>query len=76
METPPIVHILGLESCLQKRGIHLSAKWLKGEAIAGRLPCLRVGRRLLFNPIAVEAALALRAANVTVDGGEVAHVVR
>lgn len=41
----------------------LPMTWLREEADAGRLPCLRVGRRLLFNPAAVEAALAERAAS-------------
>ena len=36
--------------------------WLSGEARAGRLPCLRIGRRLLFDPRAVRAILADRAA--------------
>ena len=37
------------------------AAWLRAEAQAGRLPCLRVGRRLLFNPDSIEAALLERA---------------
>ena len=37
------------------------AKWLRAEAAAGRVPCLRAGRRLLMNPQAVEAALLARA---------------
>jgi hypothetical protein len=44
------------------RTLGLSAAWLKAEANAGRIPCLKVGRRLLFNPVAVERALAERAA--------------
>jgi hypothetical protein len=43
--------------------LHLPRNWLKQEAQAGRLPCLRVGRRLLFNVAAVEQVLADRAAN-------------
>lgn len=35
--------------------------WLKREADAGRLPCLRVGRRRLFAPEAVRAELERRA---------------
>lgn len=35
--------------------------WLAAEVQAGRLPCLRVGRRLLFDPQAVEQALLARA---------------
>jgi hypothetical protein len=43
--------------------IRLPASWLRVEALAGRIPCLRVGRKLLFNPEAVERALAEQAAN-------------
>lgn len=35
--------------------------WLKREADAGRLPCLRVGRRRMFAPDAVRAELDRRA---------------
>jgi hypothetical protein len=44
---------------LQRFGV--TRAWLKSEAEAGRLPCLRVGRRLLFDADAVEAALLTRA---------------
>ena len=42
--------------------LRLPRDWLREEAIAGRLPCLRVGRKLLFNLPAVERILAERAA--------------
>jgi hypothetical protein len=42
--------------------LRLPRDWLRAEALAGRIPCLQIGRRLLFNPIAVEAALGTRAA--------------
>ncbi|MFO0840681.1 MAG: DNA-binding protein [Phycisphaerae bacterium] len=38
------------------------ASWLRAEALAGRVPHLRAGRRLLFNPTAVEGILLDRAA--------------
>jgi hypothetical protein len=44
------------------KALRLPVKWIKGEAEAGRLPCLRAGRRLLFARAAVEAALVSRAA--------------
>jgi hypothetical protein len=44
------------------RETHLPATWLQAEAKAGRIPCLKVGRRRLFNLAAVLAALAERAA--------------
>jgi hypothetical protein len=40
------------------RRLGLPAGWLKAEANAGRIPCLRVGRQLRFNPVAVEAVLS------------------
>ena len=39
----------------------LPSKWLRVEATAGRIPCLRVGRKLRFNQRAVEGALSQRA---------------
>jgi excisionase family DNA binding protein len=41
----------------------LPQRWLRQEALEGRLPCLRVGRMLRFNLAAVEEALARRAAS-------------
>jgi hypothetical protein len=43
--------------------LRLPRDWLRSEADAGRLPCLRVGRKLLFNLHAVERVLAERAAS-------------
>lgn len=39
----------------------LSMAWLRREAEAGRIPSFRAGRRLLFDPDAVNAALIERA---------------
>ena len=39
----------------------LTFDWLRAEAEAGRIPCLKAGRRLLFDPEAVEAVLLQRA---------------
>lgn len=36
--------------------------WLKREADAGRVPCLRAGRRYLFDVVVVADVLAERAA--------------
>ena len=38
----------------------LPAAWLKREADAGRLPCIRAGRRRMFDLAAVLKALAER----------------
>jgi hypothetical protein len=43
------------------RKLNLPTTWLKAEAAAGRLPALRIGRRILFNLAAVEAVLLERA---------------
>lgn len=39
----------------------LSMAWLSREAKAGRIPSFKAGRRLLFDPKTVEAALIERA---------------
>lgn len=44
------------------RKLHLPAGWIKDEAMAGRLPHLKVGRRLIFEEQAVRTELARRAA--------------
>jgi hypothetical protein len=44
------------------RFLRVPVTWLRAEAEAGRVPCLRAGKVLLFNPSAVEQALAVRAA--------------
>ena len=42
--------------------LNLPQSWLKTEAKEGRIPCLIIGRRTLFNRRAVKEALAARAA--------------
>jgi hypothetical protein len=42
--------------------LNLPASWLRAEALADRIPCLRVGRRLRFSLTAVTVALQERAA--------------
>jgi hypothetical protein len=44
------------------RQARVPVEWLRKEAEAGRVPCLRVGRRLMFNVAAVTRALTERAA--------------
>jgi excisionase family DNA binding protein len=51
------------------RRLGVTARWLRAEAEAGRVPCLRAGNRYLFNPLAVEQALAQRAAEGGVRAG-------
>lgn len=40
------------------RATRLPAAWLRREADAGRLPCIKAGRVRMFDPDAVKAALA------------------
>jgi hypothetical protein len=47
----------------------LTQAWLKAEADSGRIPCFRAGRRMLFDPEAVEQAL-LQRARQTHEGGK------
>lgn len=47
------------------------AAWLRSEAQAGRVPHLRAGRRILFNPVAVERVLLERAIREAQGGGDV-----
>jgi hypothetical protein len=42
--------------------------WLRDEALAGRIPCLRAGKRLRFHVEAVRACLVARAARETLPG--------
>lgn len=44
------------------RRVHVTVAWLRAEADAGRVPCLKAGDRYLFLPESVEAVLAERAA--------------
>lgn len=51
--------VLTLPRMASRLGV--TARWLRAEAEAGRVPCLRAGTRFLFNPVAVQEALARRA---------------
>ena len=44
------------------RRLRVTVAWLRAEAEAGRVPCLKAGKRYLFAPVAVEEILADRAA--------------
>lgn len=43
------------------RQLGLPVSWLRDQAREGHLPCLRVGRRLMFDVRAVQAVLEARA---------------
>jgi hypothetical protein len=55
------------------RAARVPVAWLRAEAEAGRVPCLRAGRSLLFHLDAVTEALAERAATERLQPAEVAH---
>lgn len=57
------------------RFLNVPARWLRAEALAGRLPHLRAGHRLLFHLPTVVRLLAERAAAQTPSLGseEVRH---
>lgn len=44
------------------RSLRLDRDWLRKEALAGQIPCLRAGTKLVFSLDAVKKALADRAA--------------
>jgi hypothetical protein len=50
--------LLTLHNLAERTG--LPAAWLKREADAGRLPCIRAGRRRMFDLDAVLKTLAAR----------------
>ena len=50
--------LVNLHELSERSGLPLA--WLRREADAGRLPCLRAGRRRMFDMDAVVAALAKR----------------
>ena len=55
-------HALLLPLGQMARRVRVTAGWLRAEADAGRVPCLRAGTRYLFAPDAVERLLSERAA--------------
>lgn len=57
--TPPIETFISVDRAAVRLGV--PAAWLRAEARAGRVPCLRAGKRLLVNVAMVRRALAERA---------------
>jgi hypothetical protein len=49
------------------RGLRVPAKWLREEALAGRVPHLKTGQVILFDPETVERVLVERARQ---EGGD------
>jgi hypothetical protein len=56
------------------RRLGVTRDWLLQEAKAGRLPHLRIGRRLIFNVDAVTEAIASRAAELPTPSNKVEEV--
>jgi excisionase family DNA binding protein len=54
------------------RRLRIPLKWIREQVRAGNLPHLKIGRRVLFNPGAVEAAIA-RMASQFPQEPEAAH---
>jgi hypothetical protein len=50
-----------LPLCAMARRLYVSNKWLRSEAEAGRIPHLKAGKAILFNPDVVEQLLIERA---------------
>lgn len=63
LEPKTRLHTLGMLTQRFRR-YGLSATWFKAEALAGRIPHFVVGRRIFFDPEAVECALLERAADI------------
>jgi hypothetical protein len=55
------------------RWLRVPLKWLRAEAEAGRIPCLRADNAILCDLDAVEAALLQRARQQVVATKEVSH---
>jgi len=51
-----VTKLVSLPALSDLTGIPMA--WLRRESDSGRLPCLRVGRRRMFDPEAVRKALA------------------
>jgi hypothetical protein len=49
------------------RRLHVTNKWLRREAEAGRLPCLKADKQILFNPAIIEPLIVKRASGGTAD---------
>lgn len=55
-----MTELLSLARMARRLGV--TQDWLRSEADAGRVPCLKADKRYLFNAAAVQDALAAKAA--------------
>jgi hypothetical protein len=67
MET---THATLLPLAQMARKLRVTNAWLRSEADAGRIPCLRAGKRYLFAPAVVVEILAERAATERQGGSD------
>jgi len=57
--------LLSLSRMARRLGV--TQDWLRQEADASRVPCLKAGKRYLFNAVAVQEDLAAKAAGSTLQ---------
>jgi len=60
--------LLSLSRMARRLGV--TQQWLRDQADAGKIPCLKAGNRYLFNPVAVQEALAAKAARTRQGGND------
>ena len=60
--------LLSLSRMARRLGV--TQQWLRDQAGAGKIPCLKAGNRYLFNPVAVQEALATKAARLRQGGDD------
>lgn len=52
------------------RRLGVPRQWLEQQAAAGKVPCLKVGKRYLFNAVAVQESVAVIAARTRLGGAQ------
>jgi len=60
--------LLSLSRLARRLGV--TQQWLRAQADNGTIPSLKAGNRYLFHPIAVQEALAAKAAQMRQGGGQ------
>ena len=60
--------LLSLSRMARRFGV--TQHWLRDQADTGKIPCLKAGNRYLFNPVAVQRALAVKAARTRQGGND------
>lgn len=60
--------LLSLSRMARRLGV--TQQWLRNQADAGKIPCLKAGKRYLFNPVAVQESLAAKAARTRQGGND------